>query len=85
MTDEFPGLDELPPIEPQNRAEVEVAPDGPRQHAYRPYLQVFGPDTGVFEYYLPYRTTRSRASTPRSPWTTASTSSKTRTRTTERR
>lgn len=54
MTDEYPGVDELMPGEPRSEAELDAVPDSPRQHAHRPYLQVFGPDTGVFEYYLPY-------------------------------
>ncbi len=35
---------------------TELMEHGPalEQPAARPYLQVFGPDTGVFEFYLPY-------------------------------
>jgi hypothetical protein len=64
MTDENPPAVELPqgpePAGEQAQSPPQRAPansslpqtlDHPEK---RPYLQVFGPDTGVFEFYLPY-------------------------------
>ncbi len=40
--------------ESASAAHVEVADIALDQAIERPYLQIFGPDTGVFEFYLPY-------------------------------
>jgi|GEM_PF-2216908 len=54
MSDENRTLDQRMAHGPTDEGELEAAPEAGRQLAHRPYLQVFGPDTGVFEYYLPY-------------------------------
>ena len=41
-------------IEPELLTELDASESAVDQPPNRPYLQVFGPDTGVFDFYLPY-------------------------------
>jgi hypothetical protein len=56
MADESRTGGDPPPAGPAADMDVEIdaSQQGDRPGAARPYLQVFGPDTGVFEYCLPY-------------------------------
>lgn len=54
MNPERQPLPQLPQIEPETLPESEESDNTLEQGMDRPYLQVFGPDTGVFDFYLPF-------------------------------
>jgi len=54
MKDDSPTAAEAMPDVAAEAQLAELSEDGVEQSTRGPYLKVFGPDTGVFDFYLPY-------------------------------
>lgn len=54
MTEHDSEMDAALPVEALNAQPDDAGEGALEPPVHRPYLQIFGPDTGVFEFYLPY-------------------------------